>query len=105
LVTRTTTPFGCSDNCWRFDDTNDVDDDIIKLLSPQSSSSLSSSSLLLLPTNLDMFTSDNGEDAINAATRADAGDDGTCVSGIEVVIRTFQIFEATSAACYCLSYP
>jgi hypothetical protein len=66
------------------DDTNDVVDDIIKLLPPQSSSSLSSSSLLL-PTNLDMFTSDNGEDAINAATRADAGD-GTCVSGIEVVI-------------------
>jgi hypothetical protein len=73
-----------SDDCWRFDDTNDVDDDNIKLLS-QHSSSLSLSSFLPT-TNLDMFTSDNGEDAINAATRADAGDDGTCVSGIEVVI-------------------
>jgi hypothetical protein len=63
----------------------------------QHSSSSSSSSLLLPTTNLDIFTSDNGEDAINAATRADAGDDGTFVSGIEVVIIPVTI-EATSAA-------
>ena len=48
---------------------NDVDD--IKLLSHSSS----------------LSKCDSGEDAINAATRADAGD-GTCVSVIVVVISS-----------------